>query len=329
MALQKEYVNGPIAQCSPMPVFMAVGTALLFFLSSVPVWNAIALLHDPNYTFWCGRDVPVWIIALCSGVIVLYAFSMLVFFASSRKQAQTEQVILMIAGIFITMLGLVLIITSVPLSQQAVDTYNNLLYRCDVSDQTLHLYDYSQFLQGIRQSEDCKHQYSVETCDGFVEDAPYTKFLKTMEDTFRCSGFCYRERLVAEAIASTSLAPARQPVATTLRKIRKKLRRAIAGSQSLLDVGQTQASVQQQKYYPEYPPSRHSVGRGSLDYYPPTLFSDSNYLASCEGLAARDMKHFAGDVAYQMAFQGFFLVVIAVVIGFLKLLGLCFGKMQP
>jgi hypothetical protein len=57
--------------------------------------------------------------------------------------------------------------------------------------------------------------------------------------------------------------------------------------------------------------------------YPPTLFSFSNYQASCEGMAARHMKNFAGGVAGQTFYQGIYLVLIAVVTGFLKLFGFC------
>jgi hypothetical protein len=57
--------------------------------------------------------------------------------------------------------------------------------------------------------------------------------------------------------------------------------------------------------------------------YPPTLFSDANYQASCEGMAGRDMKNFAGDIGYQMFYQGIYLVLIAIATGFLKLAGFC------
>merc|ERR1719382_562604 len=60
--------------------------------------------------------------------------------------------------------------------------------------------------------------------------------------------------------------------------------------------------------------------------YPPTLFSDANYQASCEGMAARDMRNFAGDVGYQTFYQGIYLVLIAIATGFLKLIGFCAQK---
>jgi len=57
--------------------------------------------------------------------------------------------------------------------------------------------------------------------------------------------------------------------------------------------------------------------------YPPTLFSDANYQVSCEGMAARDMRNFVGDVGAQTFYQGVYLVFVAVCTGFLKLVGFC------
>merc|ERR1719387_2168962 len=105
-------------------------------LCIVPVWNAFALLGDINYVFWQGRSVPTWMIALCFSIIVLYVLTIFAFFSYARPQVQTEQTIMMIANIFITLLGLVLMLLSLPLSQQSIDTYNILMHRCDYSEQT-------------------------------------------------------------------------------------------------------------------------------------------------------------------------------------------------
>merc|ERR1719379_2552979 len=161
-------------------------------LCVVPIWNAASLLHDDNYVFWSGRAVPLWLITLCVVIIVLYVVTILSFFTYSRPSVQTEQTIMMIANIFITLLGLVLMLISLPLSRQSIETYNNLIHRCDYSEQTHRLYEYSQVLHNIRAEPDCAKKYSVEECKGYEEAPPYTSFLKGMEDNFKCSGFCYR-----------------------------------------------------------------------------------------------------------------------------------------
>merc|ERR1719159_456519 len=86
------------------------------------------------------------------------------------------------------------------LTHQAELTRTNLLYRCDTSEQTHRLYEYSQVLHNIRASPECAKKFSVEECDGYESAPPYTSFLKTLESDFRCSGFCYKANpLVAGA----------------------------------------------------------------------------------------------------------------------------------
>merc|ERR1719487_1149447 len=63
--------------------------------------------------------------------------------------------------------------------------------------------------------------------------------------------------------------------------------------------------------------------KNTTSKYPPTLFSDANHLATCEGMAARDMKNFAGDVGFQTFYQGIYLVLISIATGFLKIMGFC------
>mmetsp|Transcript_56774 Transcript_56774/g.169005 ORF Transcript_56774/g.169005 Transcript_56774/m.169005 type:complete len:159 (+) Transcript_56774:2-478(+) len=57
--------------------------------------------------------------------------------------------------------------------------------------------------------------------------------------------------------------------------------------------------------------------------YPPTLFSTLNHAATCDGMAARDMQYFLVDTADQMNYEGVYLMIISICIGFLKLLGFC------
>merc|ERR1719395_305481 len=162
-------------------------------LCVVPIWNAASLLHDDNYVFWSGRAVPLWLISLCVVIIVLYVITILSFFTYSRPSVRTEQTIMMIANIFITLLGLILMLISLPLSRQSIETYNNLMHRCDFSEQTHRMYEYSQVLHNIRAQPECAKKFSVEECAGYEDAPPYTSFMKTMEADFRCAGFCYKQ----------------------------------------------------------------------------------------------------------------------------------------
>jgi hypothetical protein len=256
---------------------------------------------------------------MCLVIIVLYTITVTVFFTAAKQQVQTEQTIMMIANIFITLLGLVLMLISLPLSRQSMATYNNLMYRCDYSEQTHRLYEYSQVLHNIRRTPACAEKYTVEECPGYEDAPPYTTFLKEMESTFRCSGFCYQPSSKAALIESKSEPEAdrylankghRQDHITPL-----TLGPAAPGGQVV--------SLAAKQAVGQLPAS--TVGRitEATLTYPPTLFSDANYQASCEGMAARDMKNFSGDVGFQTFYQGIYLVLIAIATGFLKLVGFC------
>merc|ERR1719364_248336 len=320
---KKAYGGGGFKRTfSPENIFIGTGILLLTMLCVVPIWNAASLLHDDNYVFWSGRAVPLWLISLCVVIIVLYVITILSFFTYSRPSVRTEQTIMMIANIFITLLGLVLMLISLPLSRQSIETYNNLMHRCDYSEQTHRMYEYSQVLHNIRARPDCVKKFSVEECNGYEPAAPYTSFLKAMETDFRCSGFCYKPNPLAGAPAA---APAAAPPA--------KVAPAPGGATKSLAQQHTNSVTRrlnrhhhhEDKVTPlEVALNQQGVSAMSeASQYPPTLFSDANYKASCEGMAARDMRNFAGDIGFQTFYQGIYLVLIAIATGFLKLIGFC------
>lgn len=280
---------GTIFIFSPRNVFMSVGVVLLLLLCIVPLWNSMSLMQNANYVFWAGRSVPTWIIIICIIMIFLYVATTAVFFSASHPAVQSEQTVMMIANIFITMFGLILMLIALPLINQSNSTYYNLMYACDYSAETHRLFEYSQVLHNIRAMPDCKTKPSVEDCVGYEPAPPYTDFLKEMETSFRCSGFCYR--MSASSVSSSN--------STKEEKT------------SLMALGQR---------------IDHTASMESPKGYPPTLFTQANYQATCEGMAARDMKNFAGDIGTQTFYQGIYLVLIAVTTGFLKLVGFCVRK---
>jgi len=302
---------------SPKNVFISTGVLLLAMLCLVPIWNAVALMEDANYVFWVGTSVPTWMICLTTGIVGLYVMTIFVFFSTARPQVQTEQTIMMIANIFITLLGLVLMLLSLPLSRQSVDTYNNLMHRCDYSEQTHRMYEYSQVLHNIRRMPNCVNKFSVEECPGYEDAPPYTSMLKNMESSFHCAGFCYRS-LATAGPRGLATSGGRNATGGSLASVSTDVHKgkhtdhieplALSGANPAVLADQAGA-----------------LGR-PITKYPPTLFSDANYQASCEGMAARDMKNFAGDVGFQTFYQGIYLVLIAIATGFLKLVGFCVRK---
>mmetsp|Transcript_129762 Transcript_129762/g.225499 ORF Transcript_129762/g.225499 Transcript_129762/m.225499 type:complete len:375 (-) Transcript_129762:91-1215(-) len=272
---------------SPRNVFTSVGVVLLLLLCIVPLWNSFALMQNANYIFWAGRSVPTWIIIICIIMVFLYVATSAVFFSAAHPAVQSEQTVMMIANIFITLFGLILMMMALPLINQSNSTYYNLMNACDYSEETHRLFEYSQVLQNIRATPDCATKPSVEDCLGYEPAPPYTVFLKEMESSFRCSGFCYKPP--AAALTSSN--------STTVEKT-SLIEQRIDGTASV----------------------------ASPKGYPPTLFSLANFQATCEGMAARDMKNFAGDIGTQTFYQGIYLVLIAVTTGFLKLVGFCVRK---
>lgn len=313
---------------APVAVFMGSGILLLGMLCIVPIWNAVALMEDPNYAFWEGRRTPTMMVALCVGVVATYVLSVMLFFGASRHQAQTEQTIMMIASIFITVLGLGLMLMSLPLSRQAIDTYNNLMHRCEYSEQTHRMYEYSQVLQNIRAQPACAGKYSVEECEGYEDAKPYTEFLKVMENEFHCSGFCYQPtaHLQASLVQEVSAGGARAAATAVAAKSGSNA----TSHASAVPSQEADARRHGRRVAPvtllsteEKVAERTAAVAETGSRYPPSLFSDANYQASCEGMAARDMKNFAGDVSFQTFYQGVYLLLIAIATGFLRLLGTC------
>jgi len=270
----------------------------------------MTLLQDANYVFWAGTSTPKWIISICVVIVVLYAAMVAAFFRKPQNAARTEHTIMIVANIFITLFGLFLLLASLPLTHQAELTYNNLLHRCGSSEQTARLYEYSQVLQNIRADPACAKKYSIEECAGYEEAAPYTNFLKGMENNFRCAGFCYKPPFVAMSAApAPAPAVASSPAAKGLLSVKQHVRHHHTDHITKIALVAEGA---------------HNEARSSeVATYPPTLFSDLNYQASCEGMAARDMHNFAGDIGWQTFYQGLYLVLVAAMTGLLKLLSFC------
>merc|ERR1719399_1962888 len=115
---------------------------------------------------------------------------MLLFFKWARPSVcSSEQTVMMVVNMFITLLGL-----------------------------THRTFEYWTVLNNIRSQPECATKASVEECAGFEVAAPYTTFLKTMETNFRCSGFCWKPPPVladtSAADAATTAAPAASSATT-------------------------------------------------------------------------------------------------------------------
>jgi len=305
--------KGPLLEefLDPRATYLGVGILIFMALCIVPIWNALALLGDSNYRFFVGILEPCWIIALCVSVVALFMATSFVFVRARRPWPHTEQTMIIIANMFVMMLGLGLILVSLPISQQATDTFMNLMHNCAFSRQTQRLHEYSQVLHNIRSTPWCWGKYSVEDCPGYESSPPYTDFLKEMENTLQCSGFCYQPRgglaLIEEPILSLPKVKQRAG------RSRLRHRDRLLLSRSLPQSGVPPAMSG--NHIPSYP--RFHTGAPT----PPTLFSTANFGPSCEGMAARYMRDFAGSIGNQTYYQGIYLVVLAIVAGMANAIG--------
>lgn len=403
----------------PRNFLLVVGTLLVALVVFIPLNMGLALMSDPSYVFFLGRDIPTKIVQSCVASIFLYMFLIVLFFSCAKEEAKTDQTVHIIVSIVMTILGLSLLMLSVPLKQQTLDVYEEMFTNCYFGPRTQRLYEYSTVLQGLRATSACSLVTSVEMCEGYQESQPYTGFLKQLESTYQCSGFCYGNstKLAAmaavaaepaivmtttpdpsaallsfghgnvhhvehdKAVPSARAAAAAPPAASYLASAINRRLEAPGASAELASPGrlrllqaiqkmsgspqappaallQIQANKsiaslpssfqpQEQAAYAGFahalqpPPGPAAVAQTGLTkpllfnltdglrreayhgMYPPTLFSQTQYQASCDGMVARDLKFQAVDTANWIYMEGVAMLVLVVWGGLFKICGLC------
>mmetsp|Transcript_52023 Transcript_52023/g.120900 ORF Transcript_52023/g.120900 Transcript_52023/m.120900 type:complete len:377 (+) Transcript_52023:84-1214(+) len=267
----------PAAKAVPINknMFLAMGLVLLAMLCFLPIWDSIEMLRNLNYAFWGQRGLPVTVIIVSCMLLIFFFFTTEAFFGRWKNELHTTQSLVVMASLFITLLGLMLVLVSLPLSQKAIETHNDIVYQCSNSQATRKLRTYYMGLLQVRRNPDCLKEYSVEECPGYWEEKPYAGYLKALEGNFRCSGFCY------------------QPAATSMLQ---------ANATNSLHRGHGALLVK-------------SRGRDVEMKYPPTLFSQANFEASCDGAAARNLINFTRDTGYQMWYMGIVLIALSICMG--------------
>jgi len=292
---------GPSVDSKAMPVskqtFMATGLVLLAMLCFLPVWDCLEMLNNLNYVYWAPQGLPLTVITLSFLILVFFGLTTEAFFQRWRNEIHTAQSLVVMSSLFIMLFGLVLVLVSLPLTQRAIELHNEIVYECGNSEGTRDLRLHYMSLLNLRTDAACAAEYSVETCQGFTKQEPYTSYLKGMEETFRCSGFCYEVPSVAGA--NTSML-------------------AKAYKQRLLQRNQTHALPTQAapaKIAGHAAVAAQQAPQKGVKTYPPTLFSNANFQASCDGAAARNLINFARDTGYQMWYMGVVLISLSVVIG--------------
>lgn len=345
------------------------GSLVLALLIIVPVWDAGLMLEDPIYVFFLGRENAEWIIITCCCSILVWILMVGLFFCCAKEEAHTETSMVSMACILLTGLGVALLLQSNELIAESRTVINDLNDNCGTSPLTQNLTAYSTVLQVLRQQPNCIDKESIVKCKGYENSPPWTGMLKTMEDTLKCSGFCYMNNNVT---AAEMKKPAMSLVEGTTSSLSSRVKEAshrmraeesvlfskhryehfqiasqgsVTGpSNEVADVpSHTHTQRKQQKDHepgifllsagetleketaakvPSDPPYGGNVP-APVYKYPPTLFSDANYQASCDGMAARDLEFTAVKNGSYIYVEGLILVFSAVALSLGKLLSTC------
>lgn len=176
--IDKEWRVVVIALC----VF--VGAAMLPFFSS------LAMLFDSNYVFWVGHFFPVLLLSIvvAMGVTLVVTFKILHRYGPNFYYQ--EQTLVLIACIFTALLGVVLVLISLPQSKELYEVASHIGHGCSTSNKNMNLLtDYSQVLYQIRAQPSCRGQDSVSQCQGW-DSNKYTRYLEYVENEFQCGPIC-------------------------------------------------------------------------------------------------------------------------------------------
>lgn len=184
------------SQAEKMASRMTITICCLFLatLVFIPMWNCYALWNDKVYTYFAGDWVPKYLFVVCAGLWVFGFVLFNIFFVRVPPGQLSEQKLISVASIFLTLLGVVLTLYSEPLYKQSVAAYEMLWDNCEFAPYTRPLYAVHKQLSVMRNQSSCRDLQSVERCASF-QNYPYmleANVLKSMENTLQCSGFCYK-----------------------------------------------------------------------------------------------------------------------------------------
>merc|ERR1719424_211125 len=81
---------------------------VMFNLLFIPTWNCVGLLQDPVFVYMAGSETLTWFLACCILLLLICFITLQMFLNRTRKEARTEQSLIMISCIFLSTLGIML-----------------------------------------------------------------------------------------------------------------------------------------------------------------------------------------------------------------------------
>lgn len=191
----------------PKAIALGLATLVMFLLLVIPSWNAIGLLRDPVFTYVVGSQMTGWFLVSCILLFIISYITLQIFLDRIRPEMRTEQTLLMISSMFLSALGIVLVLFGGPISKQALGASSEFMDNCKLGAQTEPLYLAFEELQSLRAIPSCSKLASIEDCTGFSYFPKKTevKVLKEMESEYQCSGICQGTNAKGEQIYPPTL----------------------------------------------------------------------------------------------------------------------------
>lgn len=325
----------------PIPLtrglFVGFGVLSLLVLCFLPVWDAIALMNNFTYRYWHSIDVPLMVVLFSFGIVLLFWIIVEVLFhgLSTRNRVST-QTLVMVTALFLSILGVMFVVMSMPISRRSTRTYNDVIFNCDSAKDTRELRSRYIDLLLLRESEDCLGMETVEDCDGYEKDKSYDNYLKKLEERTRCSGFCvYEDPAPSQSLLSVDQAvkaslgshvpeeasgpkladsrAANKTAAGSVVTLRSKTR-AKQGANIGAGPNHT-GSSSVPVALPVVVGSSAAMRKGRADmWFPPTLFSTANYEVTCSGTVAREFKNLGSAVGEHLWRLGLALVGLSLML---------------
>eukprot|EP00747_Dinoflagellata_sp_TGD_P182361 gnl/TRDRNA2_/TRDRNA2_36586_c0_seq1.p1 gnl/TRDRNA2_/TRDRNA2_36586_c0~~gnl/TRDRNA2_/TRDRNA2_36586_c0_seq1.p1 ORF type:complete len:440 (-),score=53.88 gnl/TRDRNA2_/TRDRNA2_36586_c0_seq1:39-1358(-) len=178
------------------------GSFVLALLMIGPLCNSIILLDDKVFKYFLGHGLPVGIFVSMLCILLSYVATLSLFFKFAKEEKRSEQSLLFIASVFVTLVGVACMLLSMYPHREVTSLQADIWENCKGSPRTYALYREYHLLSQMRARPSCHKMQSVEQCEGYVAN-PEATALKAMELGYHCSGFC-----VFDADFDGDLAPA-------------------------------------------------------------------------------------------------------------------------
>jgi hypothetical protein len=180
------------AQLRPRDILRHLAVLVMMLLMVIPVWNSIGLINDEVFTYINGTTSTVSMLISCIALFCVSYFTLRLFLERIRPDLRTERTLLMVSGIFLSSLGILLILCGGPIARSSMQASKEFMYDCRFGEDTKPLFVAYEELKALRLSPECSHLDSVELCDGFdlFPMQKEAKVIKAMENRYLCSGLC-------------------------------------------------------------------------------------------------------------------------------------------